>query len=312
MNRTDRLLAIVLEIQARGMMRAEDLAKHFGTSKRTIYRDIQALSEAGVPVVSLLGEGYRLSEGYFLPPLAFNEEEATLLLLGLSAISRSFDSDYQRKTEDARRKILSVLSETTRQNSDFLERSLFLGNIQSVPPADMENLRLLRRAILNSQTVNFRYFSRYPDDGKVSLRDADPYSLACLNGTWFMNAYCHLRHDMRLFRLSRIEALKLTAKHFERPKDYKASHEAERDDRHLIVRVLFDEDSLPWISEDQFFYITAREEHSEGLIVTLRARHIDELVQWLLGWGRHIRVLEPPELRQHLKDEAIALLKNHD
>jgi predicted DNA-binding transcriptional regulator YafY len=312
MNRTDRLLAIVLELQARGMMRAEDLAKHFGTSKRTIYRDIQALSEAGVPVVSLLGEGYRLSEGYFLPPLAFNEEEATLLLLGLSAISRSFDSDYQRKTEDARRKILSVLSDTTRQNSEFLEQSIFLANLQTVPPADMENLRLLRRAILNSQTVNFRYFSRYPEDGKVSLRDADPYSLACLNGTWFMNAYCHLRHDMRLFRLSRIEALKLTAKYFERPKDYKASHEPESNERHLTVRILFDEDSLPWISEDQFFYITAREEHAEGLVVTLRARHMDELVQWLLGWGRHIRVLEPPELRQRLKDEAAALLKNHD
>jgi predicted DNA-binding transcriptional regulator YafY len=311
MNRTDRLLAIVLELRLHGLMTAEALAKHFGTSKRTIYRDIQALSEAGVPVVALLGEGYRLSEGYFLPPLAFTEEEASLILLGLSAIGGSFDEDYRAKTEDARRKILGVLSDDTRQKSDFLEKSLLLGNMQSLPPSQQECLRLLRRAILNQQTVNFRYFSRYPNDGKVSLRDADPYSLACLDGIWFMSAYCHLRQDKRMFRLSRIEALKLTPKQFQRPENYDVIDEARHDERHLIVRVLFDEDSLPWLKEDQFFYITQREEHPEGLLVTLRVRHPDEVVQWLLGWGRNVRVLEPPELRQRLKSEAEALLKNH-
>ena len=80
MNRIDRLLALVLELRLRGQATAENLAKHFNTSKRTIYRDVQALSEMGVPVVALMGQGYSLGEGYFLPPLAFNEEEATLIL----------------------------------------------------------------------------------------------------------------------------------------------------------------------------------------------------------------------------------------
>src|SRR6266542_843346 len=75
MNRTDRLLAIVLELQAKKQVRAEDLADTFEVTKRTIYRDIQALDESGVPIVAIPGQGYSLVEGYFLPPLTFNTDE---------------------------------------------------------------------------------------------------------------------------------------------------------------------------------------------------------------------------------------------
>jgi predicted DNA-binding transcriptional regulator YafY len=115
-----------------------------------------------------------------------------------------------------------------------------------------------------------------------------------------------------MFRLSRIEDLQLTARHFQYPPDYTVTDEARRDDRHLVVRLLFDEDIQPWIMEDRFFYIDQREPHPEGVLVTLRARHIDEVLQWVLGWGRHVRVLEPVELRDRIRDEARALLQNHD
>lgn len=81
MNRTDRLLAIVLELQGKGRQRAEDLAATFETSKRTIYRDIQALGQAGVPLISVPGHGYSLMKGYFLPPLSFTTDEATMLVI---------------------------------------------------------------------------------------------------------------------------------------------------------------------------------------------------------------------------------------
>src|SRR5690606_8413234 len=81
-NKTDRMLAIVIELQRKGVLRAEDLAAKFETSVRTIYRDIQALSEAGVPVMGAPGVGYSLMEGYFLPPVSFTAEEAVALLIG--------------------------------------------------------------------------------------------------------------------------------------------------------------------------------------------------------------------------------------
>ena len=82
MNRTDRLLAIVIELQAHRRRRADDLAATFEVSKRTIYPDVLALCEAGVPVISTPGRGYSLDDGYFLPPLSFTADEAVLLLLG--------------------------------------------------------------------------------------------------------------------------------------------------------------------------------------------------------------------------------------
>src|SRR5438034_11136074 len=101
MNRTDRLLAIVLELQGRGRLRAEDLAATFETSKRTIYRDIQALSESGVPLLAVPGQGYELMEGYFLPPLSFTTAEASMLLLGSDFVAQNFDAEYRAVAESA-------------------------------------------------------------------------------------------------------------------------------------------------------------------------------------------------------------------
>ena len=94
MSHTDRLLAIVLELQAHRWRRAEDLARTLETSKRTIYRDLVALGQAGVPIVSTPGRGYALVEGYFLPPVSFTADEATILSLGADVMARSFDRQY--------------------------------------------------------------------------------------------------------------------------------------------------------------------------------------------------------------------------
>ena len=105
MNRTDRLLAIVLELQRKGRQRAEDLAETFETSKRTIYRDLQALGEAGVPLLAIPGQGYSLMEGYFLPPLSFSTVEATMLLMGADFIAQHFDAQYRQAAVTATAKI---------------------------------------------------------------------------------------------------------------------------------------------------------------------------------------------------------------
>jgi len=310
MNRTDRLMAIVLELQANGPRRAEDLARAFETSRRTIYRDMQALAEAGVPVVAGDG-GWALDEGYFLPPMAFTVDEATLLLLGANAVAGSFDAEYRAAAEAASRKIQAVLPDAMRARVDSLRDSLiFVSGLMPSPPAEIEAQRLLRRAILRQQTVRFRYFTRYPGDGRVSLRDADPYSLVCLDGTWYLTAYCHQRKDMRTFKLSRMEALTVTARVFEPVAERTARARHERPGtRDITIRLLFDEDAAPWVMEDRFYYIEQRETVPDGVAVTLRVRHLDEAFQWVMGWGSRVRVIEPDELRLRLRDEARAMLE---
>src|SRR5690348_869018 len=145
MNRTDRLLAIVLELQGKGRQRAEDLARTFETSKRTIYRDIQALGESGVPLISTPGHGYSLMPGYFLPPLSFSTEEATMLLLGSDFMAQNFDAQYRAAAQSASRKIIGVLPSKLRDEVEYLQSSIqFVAlGVNSNPP-EQEKLQLLR------------------------------------------------------------------------------------------------------------------------------------------------------------------------
>ena len=143
MNRTDRLLAIVLELQARKHIRAEDLAATFEVSKRTIYRDMLALSESGVPIVSIPGQGYSLIEGYFLPPLTFTTDEAIMLLLGADFVAQQFDAQYREAAQSASDKITVVLPEHLRRETDYLQNNIRFScdradSVTTSNPADLD------------------------------------------------------------------------------------------------------------------------------------------------------------------------------
>src|SRR5581483_1641124 len=134
---------------------AEDLAATFETSKRTIYRDMEALSEAGVPVVAIPGQGYALMEGYFLPPLTFRTDEATMLLLGSDVMAQQFDAQYRAAAQSAAAKIEGVLPERLRDDVRVLHESIRV--FTSSDPVAQERLMHLRRAMLDHRTVRFRY-----------------------------------------------------------------------------------------------------------------------------------------------------------
>ncbi len=308
MNKTDRLLAIVLKLQSSGGLRAEDLAATFETSKRTIYRDIQALSEAGVPIMATPGQGYALVEGYFLPPLSFSSAEATMLLLGGQYIAQNFDDHYRVGAEAACLKIEGVLPPPIRQEVARLQGAI---RFIATPTENSGLLRDLRRAVIESRRVRFRYYARHhlgsqePPPG----READPYGLIFFGGAWYMTAYCHLRQERRNFRLDRLEDLHLTSATFQRPADFKLEQTQAEQGRDLTVRVLFDPTLTRWVQESQFFYITDEEETPEGLLVTLRVRQESDVLSWLLGWGGRVRVLEPFSLQERLLESAREILQ---
>ncbi len=314
MNRTDRLLAIVLELQGKGKQRAEDLAATFETSKRTIYRDIQALGEAGVPLVSIPGRGYSLMKGYFLPPLSFTTDEATMLLLGSDFMAQNFDAQYREAARSASRKIAGVLPEKLRNDVDNLQQSIRFvsaGMVDGTPEATM--LQQLRRAIIEHTTIRFHYHTRHASDGKgeENTREADPYGLAYVRNTWNMVAYCHMRKDIRNFRLDRMEFVELLPRTFQRLPDFKWQVRPPEERGTITVKALFDSEVARWVREARSYYTIAEEDTPAGLLVTLKIRQESEVLQWLLGWGRHVCVWEPESLRQRLVEEAKGMLGNH-
>ncbi len=133
MNRTDRLLAIVLELQSRKIVRAEELAERFETSVRTIYRDMQALSEANVPVVGAPGQGYSLMEGYFLPPVSLTAAEAVALLLGAEFVQKKLEPNYGIHAASANAKIEAVLPQPVRAEAGRIRATM---RLLQIPEAD--------------------------------------------------------------------------------------------------------------------------------------------------------------------------------
>jgi predicted DNA-binding transcriptional regulator YafY len=314
MNRTDRLLAIVLELQARGKRRAEDLAATFEVGKRTIYRDVQALCEAGVPVISTPGQGYSLVEGYFLPPLRFTPDEALMLLLGGEVMAQSFDAEYAAAAQSAGRKIIGVLPEAMREQVRSLQQSIrFIQEPSSMQSAEDGQLRQLRRAIVGRHSVRFQYHARSSQDGPStrSRREADPYGLVFISGGWHVVAFDHTRRARRNFRVSRMSGLIVLAQEFERPAGFVLEQRPEDDRREVVVRALCDASIADWVRESRSFFVDAAEPHPDGLLVTLRVRHERDAIPWLLGWGAHVRVLEPASVRALLAAEAEQIVRNH-
>ena len=310
MNKTDRLFAIILELQARGQTRAEDLAKTFEVNKRTIYRDVQALSEMGVPVVAVPGQGYSLMEGYFLPPLRFTTDEATMLSLGSEFVAQHFDAQYRAAALSATRKLEAVLPEPLRTDVRYLQDHIKFVSERELTTEQAHILAQFRRALVERRMIRFEYHARYGDAARsLRQRTVNPYGMANVDTIWFLVAYDHARKDLRHFRLDRVEHVELLNKTFERPKHFQMGEDGESP-REIVVRVLFDVSVARWVREESYFFISKFEDTHAGLLATLHVRNEREVVQWLLGWGSHVRVLETDALRELLKSEAEKMLEN--
>ncbi|SFB52095.1 Predicted DNA-binding transcriptional regulator YafY, contains an HTH and WYL domains [Cohnella sp. OV330] len=315
MNKTERMLAIVIELQRKGVLRAEDLAGRFETSVRTIYRDMQALSEMGVPVAGEPGVGYALMEGYFLPPVSFTAEEAMALLVGADFVELRLDAEYGASARSSQEKIEAILPESVRKETDRLRSAIRLLNDRTARTRgeEKETFEQLRRAIVKKRKVRFRYSKNLPgpDGSRHSERTADPYGLVFSQGAWVLVAFCGLRGDVRHFRLSRMKELVVLEESFEVLSGFNLHNRRYIDERNVIVRMLVDPAVADLVQGSDNFYMESFEPGEEGWLATFRVRQVEELIQWTLGWGAAVRVLEPESLRDRMRAEIENMRKRY-
>ena len=309
MTRTDRLLSIVLALQARRWQRAEDLAEMLDVSLRTIYRDTRALAAAGIPLQAVPGKGYRLYEGYFLDPVMFTTDEALVLLLGSDYAAQHLEERYRGAARRAAKKIEAILPSALHDLAATLQESIRLAPFNAFDdPARQTRLQQLRRALTEQRTVRFRYPPRRggaaPGGALDLLRTVDPYGLVERGEAWYLVGYCHLRQHVRQFRLDRMEDVALLSDTFERPAGYRLPPGTEAETRDVTVRLLFDNHVAGRVRETPPAHTVETETLPGGLLLTLKVKREAELIPWLLGWGAHVRVVEPAALGQRLADEA--------
>jgi predicted DNA-binding transcriptional regulator YafY len=297
-NRIDRLFNIILLLQARRRVRAADLAETFGVTERTIYRDMAALNEMGVPILSLPGEGYELMEGFYLPPLVFTPEEASALALGASMLAAS--GNYTHEAARALQKIVAVLPNRTREQVE--QQTRIINFMMTTGQFDLQNPYLLdlQKAILEQRVVHIRYHSLYRDE--TTEREIEPYNLTFAEGVWYINSFT--AQGFRTFRLDRVEALRVLSKSFE-PRDRRTE---ETEQPTVIVRARFVERSVRWVRERQHYAFQYEQPEPGFVVMTYAVQRLSEIKNWLLGWGAQVEILEPPDLRAEIREEACRLL----
>ncbi len=198
MNRIDRLFAILLELQHKRRLRAQDLARQFEVSKRTIYRDLSALNQIGIPLAALPGEGFELVEGYYLPPLMFTESEAVALILGSRLLTQQATGSLAQGADSALAKIKVALPNPVRARSESLTDIIGFFTPKAKFDLDDPQLLLIQHAIREKRVLHLRYRGYQKEE--VTERDVEPHQLFYADGVWYLEAYCRWRKGMRDFR----------------------------------------------------------------------------------------------------------------
>ena len=301
MNRIDRLFAILLELQHRRRVRAQDLARQFEVSKRTIYRDLSALNQMGIPLAALPGEGFELVEGYYLPPLMFTESEAVALILGSRLLMQQSAGSLSQGANSALAKIKVALPDSVRSRSEALTDIIGFFTPRSKFDLDDPQLLLIQRAIQEKRVLHLRYRGYQKED--VSERDVEPHRLFYADGVWYLECYCRWRKGLRDFRLSRIESITPLRQTFRKTRTVQTKAQPVID-----IKIRFAPSAVRWVRERQHYgYRGDEKETIEGTIMTYNVNQESEIIPWILGWGASAEVLSPRELRKHLRETALNL-----
>ncbi|HEY1056256.1 MAG TPA: YafY family protein [Emticicia sp.] len=205
MNRIDRLMAIVTTLQSRKFVSAESISEKFEISVRTVYRDIKALGELGIPVSFENQKGYFIVPGYFLPPVAFSIEEANALLLMESVTMGFADKSIRKHYSSALNKVKSVLRASQKEKVELLTDNIKLQVPQRLNnDNDFEYLSTIQNAIISRHILDIQYTNMKEE---ISSRQVEAIGLVFYAFSWHMIAWCHLREEYRDFKISRIRSI---------------------------------------------------------------------------------------------------------
>ena len=309
LNRTERLFALILLMQNRPSMTSRELAEHFGVSRRTIFRDLRALSESGVPLTYADSGGYEILEGYQIPPLMLSAREAATLIIGTEFMKLQADASLRKDADQVGMKIRSVLPKEVR---DYIDR---LGERTVLDPYWLQTMKVdneeegrwyeLSEAIAKQQSVVMGYYVQSRDE--LTRRKVDPLGLVYYTDHWNLIAWDHLRKDIRNFRLDHIRDMRVLFERFEPPtgfdleahlKDRGASPQNQR------ITIRFDQSVYRWARRNVPAEIEEERTFDDATQVTFYFENLNYVAKWLLRYGSQAHVLEPEALQDRVRAEA--------
>lgn len=225
MTQLARLISILTLLRSKRLLTATELADKYNVSVRTIYRDIRKLEEAGVPVYTIEGRGYSLTDTYTIAPVQFTEKQANALITAEHIISQSKDVSFVSDFKEALIKIKSVFKTSIQEKSEILNDKIHVFNWK-LEDTTSNALSEIQLAITNFNYIEINY--KKANDYQISQRKIEPCAMYSTDNKWILIAWCHLRNELRAFRIDRIQNFKVLEDTFEDRKfnisDYFTNH----------------------------------------------------------------------------------------
>lgn len=320
MNRIDRLTAILIQLQTKRIVKAEEIAERFEISLRTVYRDVKALMEAGVPIGSEAGKGYFIVDGYHLPPVMFTQDEASAMLLAGKLVEKMTDRSIRTAFESALGKIKAVLNDTEKDHLENLQDHIqVLYQPREHGQADFPDhfLTDIQKSVVNKSVIRINYCKGYTDEN--SVRDVEPIGLFYYGTAWHLIAWCRLRNGYRDFRADRIQSLTVTGEKFDARnlvslQEYFDTVVQGHGDMHRVV-VVMDKLQARYVHGARYAYgFISEEDAGDRVRMTFMVNSLRYFCKWMLMFGTTADVESPEEARilvADMVDELHAHYRSH-
>jgi predicted DNA-binding transcriptional regulator YafY len=308
MNRFDRITAILIHLQSKRIVGAQEIADRFDISLRTVYRDIRSLEEAGVPVIGEKGVGYSIMEGYKLPPVMFTEEEVISFLMAEKVLEQYADFRNSGLFKGAMYKIKAVLRSAEKTKLEEMEQNV---SVNPAPDNYLVNdtIPVLLKCISEKKGARIAYAA---EDGQTPERDIDPLGLIHEHGGWSVLAWCSLQKDYKPFRTDRILTLTVTGRAFHKKHPPLKDWLDKRTPGPQTVPVVVDVQHFlaRYLQEQKYNYGFLREEtRGDYVRMYFDAPCIQAFSRWYVTYADQAMIVRPDALKVLLRDRLQTVLK---
>ncbi|AHF16758.1 helix-turn-helix transcriptional regulator [Niabella soli] len=313
-NKFDRIVSILIQLQSKRIVKAQDLADRFDVSLRTIYRDIRSLQTAGVPISSEAGVGYELVEGYRLPPVMFTREEASSFVAAEKLMQKFIDKRLRDHFVAAITKMKAVLRMAEKDWISSIESQVLVRGGQHIFNEKVpEALSVLFDSL--AQKVQLEISYKKLESDKAEKRQIEPVGVFHENNFWYLMAWCHLRSDYRQFRTDRIQAIrKLDSAFTKEHPELEHFLTQPKDGPRTKVRIVVDLQIARYLDRQKEHHgFVAQENTPEGIEMTFMCRYAEnDFARWFLTFGDYAKILEPETVKQAVREILAKQLEHID
>ncbi|MEX0844852.1 MAG: YafY family protein [Balneolaceae bacterium] len=298
MKSSERRLKLMLMLQQPGKKQTvNELAEHFNVSRRTIFRDFNALQEINVPVTWDRYSGYGLIEGYKVPPLMFTSKELATIMVGLNFVKSQVDQGLVEDAKGVEVKIKNVLPDELKKFMNSLEGRTIVDPYLKFGGQKKEggSWYLISSAIAQQKRLQFKYTTK---SGKTDVRKIDPYILVFFQDHWNIIGKSHLRGEIRNFILENIDVVLILDENYTLKKDLDVEGLIFRSDEssHSIILQVEKEEMSSLEANLPAKIIKKTEVNSKNIKVAFKFDNLDFINEWLLQFGNKIKIEGPAGL----------------